>query len=241
MRTFVLVPGCWVSGWAWHPVARYLEELGHRVVVPGLPGLAYGDDPRTVSLRDATDALVSQLERHDVSDVVLVAHDWSGYPVTAAANKVPDRVAQVTFWSAFVPVAGESLLDAVPTDDREMLLGRAEEAGGHSVLVPLERWRTSFVAPSPAPVQELTYQLLRAHPIAYMADALSADEAALPDAAIAYITATDDLSLAPGDEWWAPKYSARAGVEPTSFEGCHAAHLLDPARVGDQLIATSKD
>jgi hypothetical protein len=30
-RTFVLVPGAWLGGWSWHPVARVLASRGYPV------------------------------------------------------------------------------------------------------------------------------------------------------------------------------------------------------------------
>ncbi|WP_051342641.1 alpha/beta fold hydrolase [Pseudonocardia spinosispora] len=239
-HTFVLVPGCWVGGWAWHPVARELTARGHRVVVPEIPGMSFGDDPRAVSLSDAVSALAAQLDRHDVTDAVLVAHDWSGYPATAATHQVRDRVAQLTYWSAFVPAAGESMLDAMPAADKAMLLERSEATDGASVLLPFERWRNRFVQTAPPRVQELTYSLLRPQPIAYLADPLPAEQATIPaDLPIAYLAGTNDLSLEFGDEWWTPKYSDRAGVQPVRFEGCHASHLTHPTTVADQLLATT--
>jgi hypothetical protein len=119
-----------------------------------------------------------------------------------------------------------------------MLLGRAKASGGHSVLLPFERWRDKFVQTAPQPVQELTYRLLRPQPLAYLAESLPAAQAAVPDRPVAYLVGTADLSLADGDEWWTPKYSDRAGVQPVSMDCCHAAHLTDPATVADHLVAT---
>jgi pimeloyl-ACP methyl ester carboxylesterase len=238
-HTFVLVPGAWVGAWAWHPVARELENTGHRVVAPTMPGTSAGDDPGAVSLSDATNLLVSEIKRLDLTDIVLVAHDWSGYPVTAAAHQLPDRIAKLVYWSAFVPVAGESLLDTIPSDDREALLGAAKAAGGDRVLVPFERWRNKFVQTAPEPVQELTYRLLRPAPINYFSGALSATESKTPDLPISYLVGTQDLSLDPGEESWATKYAVRLGVEPVTFDACHAAFFTTPALVAKQLVSAA--
>lgn len=238
-RTFVLVSGCWTGGWVWHPVARKLAERGHRVLVPNVPGMSHNDDPRTVSLADAVDALAAQVDHHDVTDAVVVAHDWSGYPVTAAAHRLRARIAQLTYWSAFVPAADESMLDAMPAEDKEMLLRAAGATGGESVLLPLERWRTNFIQTAGESVSTLTYGLLRPQPLAYLTDSLPAEKAAIPDVPVAYLAGTEDLSLKPGPEWWTPKYSARLAVEPVHFGGCHAAHLTDPTTIAATLESTA--
>jgi pimeloyl-ACP methyl ester carboxylesterase len=240
-HTFVLVPGGWVGGWAWHRVARELEGRGHRVVAPTMPGMAAGDDPSAVKLSDATDHLAAEIERRDLNDVVLVAHDWSGYPVTAAAHRVTARVVKLVYWSAFVPAPCESLLDTIPGDDREALTAAAEAAGGSTILVPVPRWENRFVQTASQAVKELTYGLLRPMPWSYFADSLHAAEATIPDLPRSYLVSAQDLSLPEGDEWWADKYAPRLGVQVVAFDACHSANFTDPALVAEQLVIAAAD
>jgi pimeloyl-ACP methyl ester carboxylesterase len=240
-RTFVLVHGAWTGGWVWNRVARQLEGAGHRVVAPTLPGLAPGDDPRAFKLSDASDFLVGEVERRDLSDVVLVAHDWSGYPVTAAAHRLQRRISKLVYWSAFVPAPGESLLDAIPADDTEALSGAAEAAGGDSVLIPVPRWENRFVQDAPQAVKELTYGLLRPTPWSYLTEALPAAEAAIADLPRSYLASAQDLSLPEGEEWWADKYAPRLGVDARVFDACHAAHLVMPEVVAEQLCLAASE
>ncbi len=37
-KTFVLIHGAYHGGWCWQPVARILEEKGHKVYAPSLTG-----------------------------------------------------------------------------------------------------------------------------------------------------------------------------------------------------------
>ena len=77
MATYVLVPGFWLGGWAWRPVADALRARGHEVHV--------------------TD-VVNLLRYEYLTEVVLVGHSYAGAVVTtAAADRVPDRVATLVF------------------------------------------------------------------------------------------------------------------------------------------------
>lgn len=82
-QTFVLVPGAWLGGWSWQPVARLLADRGYRVITPTLPGLSYDGSPAGVRLADAIDYLVGEVERRDLTDVVLACHSWGATPPPA--------------------------------------------------------------------------------------------------------------------------------------------------------------
>jgi pimeloyl-ACP methyl ester carboxylesterase len=213
-----------------------MQNHGHHVVTPTFPGMAPGEDPSAVSLSDAVDHLVAEIERLDLKDIVLVAHDWSGIPVTAAANRLPGRIAKLIYWSAFVPRAGESLLDTVPAEDKAMLTAAATANGGHSMTVPFERWQNNFVQTASGEVKDLTYRMLRPQPFNYLSGSLSEAEAAAPDVPVTYLVSAWDRSVENGDEWWTPKYSSRLGVEPVMVDACHAAFFTEPDVIADKLM-----
>lgn len=54
----------------------------------------------------------------DLTDVTLVAHSWGGYPATAAAHQLTDRLSKVIFYSALVPARGVPLAEENPPYSR---------------------------------------------------------------------------------------------------------------------------
>jgi hypothetical protein len=77
-QTFVLVPGAWLGGWSWQPVAQLLTGRGYPALALTLPDLSYDGSPRELGLADAVDHVVSEVERCYLADVVLVGHGWAG-------------------------------------------------------------------------------------------------------------------------------------------------------------------
>ncbi|MBD3648667.1 MAG: alpha/beta fold hydrolase, partial [Pseudomonadales bacterium] len=78
MANFVLVHGAWHGGWCWQKVRTFLEERGHRVWTPDLPG--HGDDPGDVAdatLDNYVDRVVAPLDECD-APAVLVGHSSGG-------------------------------------------------------------------------------------------------------------------------------------------------------------------
>jgi pimeloyl-ACP methyl ester carboxylesterase len=100
MTTYVLIPGFWLGGWAWRPVADALRARGHEVHALSLTGMgerAHLARPDTDLEVHVTDVL-NLLRYEDLHDVVLVGHSYAGAVVTtAAADRMPDRVSRLVF------------------------------------------------------------------------------------------------------------------------------------------------
>lgn len=99
MTTYVLVPGFWLGAWAWRPVTEALRERGHTVYPVSLTGMgerALEARPET-TLETHIDDVVGLLTSDDLHDVVLVGHSYAGIVITAVADRVPERIAQLVY------------------------------------------------------------------------------------------------------------------------------------------------
>ncbi|MET8827238.1 alpha/beta hydrolase [Streptomyces sp. NPDC004610] len=115
MTNYVLVAGAWLGAWAWDEVAEDLWAAGHEVRALTLSGLAERSGV-PAGQRTHVEDIVSEVERADLRDVVLVGHSYSGVPVGQAAERIGERLRRVVFVDANVPVDGESFLDAWPSE-----------------------------------------------------------------------------------------------------------------------------
>jgi pimeloyl-ACP methyl ester carboxylesterase len=107
MADFVLVPGAWLSAWAWDKVVLELRSAGHRAHPLTLSGLAEKQGVPAGQQTHVQD-IVEEIERHDLRDVVLVGHSYSGIPVGQAGERIGDRLSRVVFVDSEVPIDGES-------------------------------------------------------------------------------------------------------------------------------------
>ena len=232
-ETYVLIPGAWHGGWAWHPVAQRLQAAGHRAIALTLPGLAAGDDPRDLRLEDAVDHVVHELERRDLRDVTLVAHSWGGFPLTGAAYRVPERISKAIFHSAFVPTRGVSMNEAFAKENAEASRQAIEATPNRTVDVPFELFRQFLIQNEPEPVQRLVFDLLVPQPGGYMLDVLDVEDVTQLGIQAAYTLAENDIALAlPGAE-----LAARLGVEPVMTPGTHEAMLTHPDEVAKAIMS----
>jgi pimeloyl-ACP methyl ester carboxylesterase len=109
-KTYLLVPGAWHGSWCWGVVAAHLQQAGHRVIAPELPGCSRsGSGAEGVTLRQWVDA-VCEIVRQEEQSVVLVAHSRGGVVTSEAAEAMPSNVAQLVYVSGFLLANRESVL-----------------------------------------------------------------------------------------------------------------------------------
>ncbi|MCA1572713.1 MAG: alpha/beta fold hydrolase [Chloroflexi bacterium] len=134
MTTFVLVHGAWHGGWCWQRVASRLRGAGHDVVTPTLTGLGGRVHlaPADINLTVHVEQIDAVLRYEDLSDVLLAGHSYGGMVITGVAGRAAERLAHLVYLDAFVPEAGQALIDLIG-EDGEAMRKRAETTGG---LVP---------------------------------------------------------------------------------------------------------
>jgi pimeloyl-ACP methyl ester carboxylesterase len=231
--TFVLVPGMCHGGWVWHPVAQRLQAAGHRTVALTMPGLAFGDDPVGLRLKDAVNYIVAEIERRNLTDVVLVGHSWGGLPITVVAHHLSGRVAKVVYFSAIVPGQGLSAIDENPPHFADYMRAAIEASTDRTIPVSFDAFQQFMMQGEPESVQRLVFDLLTPQPGGYMMDAVEVPGVETVAIPTAYVLAEDDLSLPrPGTE-----YAARIGVTPVMVPGTHEALLTHPDEVAKALLS----
>jgi pimeloyl-ACP methyl ester carboxylesterase len=141
MSTYVLIHGAWHGGWCWNKIAPLLQQAGHRVLAPDLPG--HGQD--TTPLSAITPQLILQrltdLLDREVEPVILVGHSAGGLHITTLAHLRPEKIKTLVYLTAYllppgrVPnVFGEEdpdsiLLSSLLVDEqRHVLLVKPEAA-----------------------------------------------------------------------------------------------------------------
>ena len=129
MAEFVLVAGAWLGSWAWREVVPELQAAGHGTYPLTLSGLADKQDVPAGQQTHVRD-IVNEIERHDLRDVILVGHSYSGIPVGQAAERIGDRLTRVIFVDSNVPTDGESFASGWSEQGRARLAASIAENGG---------------------------------------------------------------------------------------------------------------
>ncbi len=221
MTALVLVHGAWHGAWAWEALQRELQARGVDARAVELPtvGDAAADLRTDVAvLRGAVTSLAGP--------VVLVGHSYGGVVVTEAAQGL-DQVQRLVYVTAFVPDAGESLLDQVTYGPLEWIVPAGEGLLG----VAEDRARDLFYADVDPAAAARAQQRLRPQAAASFGQPVQA--AAWRDVPSTYVVCTEDRCIPPDRQ---REWSARA-TEAVELATGHSPFLAQPAALADLLVA----
>ena len=233
MATFVLVPGAWLGAWAWDAVCERLRSAGHQahpVTLPGLAERAAEAGPQ-VDLDHHADDLARQLTEPDLRGVVLVAHSYGGFPATAVAQRLPDRIRQVIYVdSGPIPdgVSQGSLGDFEITEDG-LAPPPAWDPASQPDLVGLDQAALALLRrrSTPQPAGTLRQPIRRTGPLAMP---LALVSCIFPEAQVREL-------IAAGNPLFAELAGGRVRELPTS----HWPMFSEPTRLADLLIELAGD
>jgi pimeloyl-ACP methyl ester carboxylesterase len=234
MATFVIVHGAWSGPHAWRWVRPLLREAGHDVFTPALTGLgerAHLATP-TTDLDTHVEDVLAVLHYEDLRDVVLVGHSYGGMVITGVADRAGDRLAQLVYLDADVPLDGECELDLVPAEERREYEEAARSRG--------EGWRVpppfpDVLPPGTDPTVAWAVARMVPHPLRTLTQPLRLPGGQPAAASRTYIQCSEGKD---GTEQ--PPYVSRVAADPAwrfvELRASHVAHVMAPDKVAGTLL-----
>lgn len=135
MPPILLIHGSCHGAWCWRDTLPYLKGA----TAIDLPG--HGQD-RTPIAQVTLDLYVEAILDAITQPTVLVGHSMAGYPITAAALRAPEKIARLVYVCAYVPQAGQSLVDMRRAGPRQPLLDAIDTSADRQSF----RFRPDMVA-----------------------------------------------------------------------------------------------
>lgn len=169
MATIILVHGAWHGSWCWQHVLPLLEQKGHRVLAPDLPG--HGDDPESPHTQTLANYVrcIQEVVASCNQPVVLVGHSLAGLVISAVAEALPERVSRLIYVSGLLPRDGDSLVRICSTDpDNPMNTATVRMPGHKSQSIDPARLEELFYPDCPAADVALARRRLGPEPFATM-------------------------------------------------------------------------
>ncbi|MGB5837268.1 MAG: alpha/beta fold hydrolase [Albidovulum sp.] len=163
MARFLLIHGSCHGAWCWRDVIPALADLGHDARAIDLPAHGKNQTPaRIVTLDHYIDAILSAIDR----PVTLVGHSAAGYPITLAAERAPEKIAQLVYLCAYLPAPGQSMIDMRRAWPDQPLKGAVHaDAEGAAYSIDTTKARGAFYHDCPAEAVEYALPRLCPEPI----------------------------------------------------------------------------
>ena len=108
MSTYILVHGGLSGSWYWNKIIPLLEDKGHKVIAPDLPG--HGEDKTPISditLQAYVDRICDVIDAQS-EPVILVGHSMGGFVITQTAEFRPDKIKLLIYLAAYLLQNGEA-------------------------------------------------------------------------------------------------------------------------------------
>ena len=194
MPDILLVHGSCHGAWAFRDLAPALQDLGYTAFGIDLPG--HGNNPRPITditLDLYADAILDAFE----DSAIVLGHSMAGFPISAAAEKAPDRIDRLIYLCAYVPRDGVSLIDMRKEAQRQPILEAVERtADGLGMNILPHRARELFYQDCSDAVVEFAISNLCTQAIKPQATPIQIGEnyAHVPKS---YIRCTNDQTIPP--------------------------------------------
>lgn len=108
MATFILIHGAWHGSWCWEAITPQLQQRGHHVLTPDLPGRP--KQTHLIKFNDYIDHIAALLNTCK-EPIVLVGHSMAGIVIAQLAELYAEKIKKLIFLTAFMPVNDESMFD----------------------------------------------------------------------------------------------------------------------------------
>jgi pimeloyl-ACP methyl ester carboxylesterase len=155
---FVLLHGAFRGGWSWDRVAGHLRDGGHVVATPDLVPAHAVTAGSAMTLDDLVRPIVAAVDRLSGevgAPVTLAGHSLGGFLGRVAAEDCADRLSELVYLDAPVPVDGERAYgfpgrEAGPPDvDPDAWVDPPPVSAGERMSADDARWITARLRPEP--------------------------------------------------------------------------------------------
>lgn len=241
MASFILIHGSWHGGWCFDPVRDILEQAGHEVMAPDLPGMG-GDEAalRAVSLQGWADFAVGLCRRASQRPVVLAGHSRGGLVISQAAETAPDAIDALVYICAMMLPDGISRAEfkAVEGPNPRFDAIISPVFGGAGTVVDPAGAPAVFAQLSPPDAVASAMTRLMTEPHGPRATPLSLTDERFGSIPRTYVECTQDRTIPIKSQ--RKMQSLVPGAAVVTLDADHSPYLSRPRELAAALIAAAK-
>lgn len=222
-KNIVIVHGAFADASGWEDVYKILKSRGYNVTLVQNPLTSLEDDV------SATERIIAKQD----GQVILVGHSWGGAVITQAGAS--SKVVGLVYVAAFVPDAGEAVLDIIKTEAPDPENGILPPDANGFVWYDKAKFHKGFAADVSEKKAEFMYA--SQGPIAVKCFLTPISSAAWKSKPSWAIVATEDKSINPSME---RKMYNRANAIVSEIVGSHALYISKAKEVANVIETAAK-
>jgi len=166
MANFLFIHGGMHGAWCWVKVIDILETGGHHCLDMDLPGAGLDRTPRKdVTFDTYLEKIDHFIEVNDLKDINLVGHSIAGMLLPQIALDERTGVYNIIFLVAYVPDVGQSIIDLMPENRKQLFIDEANKSDEGSFLADYENARNLFFSDLDEESAKNYYSLLTPQPL----------------------------------------------------------------------------
>ena len=240
MSTFVLVHGAYHGGWAWDKIVPLLEDAGHEVEAPDLPGHGQDETPiAEITLQRYVERIVQELDSRP-EPVILVGHSLGGTVISEAAEQRPDKVETLVYVNAFLLPSGTSIMDKAQQDTESLAAKYAQADEDWEVTtIPKDMAKETFYGDCSEEDAAWAIARIQAQAVAPSVTPISVTEGNFGRVPRVYVTCLHDRSNTP--DFQKKMYTETPCREVISLQTDHSPFLSAPEELAGNLISLAPE
>lgn len=238
MATFVLIHGSWHGGWCFDEVKPLLEEQGHEVIAPDLPGMGGSEEElAAVTLAGWGNFAVEACRKASQRPVVLAGHSRGGLVVSTAAEADPEAMDALVYICAMMLPSGMSRAEfkqgEEPNPDFDALIYYTEDRHGTVIIGPGPE--KVFAQLSPPDLAEAAMARLVAEPHGPRSEKIAVTPQRWGSLPRTYIECTQDRTIPISSQ--RRMIALSPGTRVVTLDADHSPFLSRPRELTEALIA----
>lgn len=240
MASFVLIHGSWHGGWCFDPVRSILEDTGHQVIAPDLPGIGGSDAQlRNASLTGWAEFAAGLCRAAAQRPVILAGHSRGGLVVSQAAELAPEAIDALVYICAMMLPDGMSRARfkelEQPNPAFEGIISAVADGAGTVIDAALAP--EVFAQRSPPDLVAAAMSRLAAEPHGPRATPLRLTAERFGSLPRTYVECTEDRTIAIDSQRTMQKLVPGAAV--VTLVADHSPYLSQPVQLAAALIAAA--
>jgi pimeloyl-ACP methyl ester carboxylesterase len=238
MATFVIIHGAWNGSWCFDKLRPLLEQAGHQMVAPDLPGMGGTAAEMAAVTLDGWATFTAELCRTVAGPVILCGHSRGGIVISQAAEAAPEAIDALIYICAMLLPSGMSREAMRSINDPNPAFNAIRIAVPGGSILDAENAPAILAQHLPLDQARDFAKRLVAEPVGPMRTALNLTEARYGRVPRHYIECLQDRTIPITDQ------RRMQGLQPcasvTSLESDHSPFLSMPETLAATLIGVAE-